>query len=258
MTKKYLKDIKSKLSLSLSIANAQFKQKNEGSLLGILWYLLNPLILFVLLFFIFSKRLGEDIPFYPLYLLLGIIMFNFFQGISIRASGVFLKENSFVIKSISFPKQCLVLGLVINFLFSHLFEIFIFLLFLLYFKIPLFGIAPYLILVVFFSMFCYGLGLIIASMVIYIRDLENMWFFVSRLIWFGTPIFYSVEKGTILYNVNLINPLFYYITSGRSLLIHNQIPDVWICVNLVLFSFVFFILGLILYHKLKYRIPEML
>ncbi|MBD3260723.1 MAG: ABC transporter permease, partial [Candidatus Altiarchaeales archaeon] len=69
--------------LSLSIAEAEFKLRNEGSYLGILWYLLEPLLMFILLLFVFSKSLGQDIPHYPLYLLVGIIVFNFFQKVTL-------------------------------------------------------------------------------------------------------------------------------------------------------------------------------
>jgi len=70
---------KSYWNLSITLAKMEFKLRNEGSYLGLFWYFLNPLFTFILLNFIFSAKFGQDIAFYSLYLLLGIIMFNFFS-----------------------------------------------------------------------------------------------------------------------------------------------------------------------------------
>ena len=69
--------LKKTITLSVALARAHFKLRNEGIYLGIAWYLLNPLLLFAILFFVFSDRLGSSIPYYPAYLFLGIIMFNY-------------------------------------------------------------------------------------------------------------------------------------------------------------------------------------
>ena len=76
--------LKKFIELSFALAKAQFKLRNEGSYLGIFWYILNPIFIFSLLLLIFSTRVGQGIPHYPLYLLLGIIMFNFFQTATIE------------------------------------------------------------------------------------------------------------------------------------------------------------------------------
>ena len=99
-----MKKIKEFLHLSLEIAKAQFKLRNEGSYLGVLWYLLNPILMFLLLLFLFSQRLGGDIPYYPLYLLLGIIMYNFFQQVTSFSLGS-MKDNREIMKSINFSRE---------------------------------------------------------------------------------------------------------------------------------------------------------
>ena len=66
------------LSTSLALAKANFKLKNEGNYLGILWYLLEPLLMFFI-FLAVRRILGADIPYYPMYLFLGLVIFNFFR-----------------------------------------------------------------------------------------------------------------------------------------------------------------------------------
>src|SRR4030043_292518 len=104
--------------LSLSLAKFKFKLRNEGSYLGIIWYLLSPLFFFTLLFFIFNERIGSNIQNYPLYLLIGIIMFNFFQSVTSEAATIIL-TNRGLIKSIKFPRESLVLSNLLRALFSH-------------------------------------------------------------------------------------------------------------------------------------------
>src|SRR3989344_1389723 len=96
-------------NLSFGLAKTEFKLRNEGSYLGILWYLLNPILTFGILYLIFADRLGNNIAAYPAYLLLGIIMFNVFQSATVEATKSILKEYHYLIKSIQFPRESLVL-----------------------------------------------------------------------------------------------------------------------------------------------------
>ena len=95
-------------NLSFQLAKANFKLRNEGSYLGVFWYLLNPLLTFILLFFIFSNSTGAGIENYALYLLLGVIIFNFFQQTTTEATQIILKQYHYLIKSIIFDKEFII------------------------------------------------------------------------------------------------------------------------------------------------------
>lgn len=250
--------IKSILGLSLSLAKAGFKLRNEGSYLGILWYLLNPLLVFILLLLVFSDRLGTNIPNYPLYLLLGIIIFNFFQQTTTESTKAIIKEYRGIIKSINFPKESLIASIVLKTLFSHLFEIVLFIIFLLIFKNSLIGIIFYPIILVFLCSFIFGVSLILAILTIYFIDLENIWLFASRLVWLGTPIFYAIEGQSRLFYVNLFNPMYYFITIARDLIIYTKMPELWVIFGAVGFSLLFLIIGLLIFNKLKIKSAEMI
>ena len=178
--------IKSILGLSLALAKAEFKERNEGSYLGIFWYLLNPLLLFILLLLVFSDRLGTHIPSYPLYLLLGIIIFNFFQRATIDSTKV-IREHRWLIKSINFSRASLISAVALRTLFSHIFEIILFIVFVLLFKRSITGVIFYPLILAFFYIFIFGASLILSSLTIYFTDMEHIWTFASRLIWLGTP-----------------------------------------------------------------------
>jgi len=249
--------LKSVFGLSLSLAKAEFKLRNEGSYLGVFWYLLNPLLMFILLLVVFSNNLGKNIPDYPVYLLLGIVMFNFFQQVTI-SSIINIRDHRFIIKSIRFPREALVASNVLSTLFSHLFEIVIFIVIALFFGMSLNGFLFYPFILVFFCIFIYGFSLILASLYVYFIDLEYIWNFVSRLLFFATPIFYIAIEGTNAFYVNLFNPLFYFVTVTRDVIIYNEIPEFWMIATLITGSLAFLAVGLFIFSKLQIKFAEML
>jgi ABC-type polysaccharide/polyol phosphate export permease len=245
------------LRLSIALAIADFKLRNEGSYLGVLWYLLNPLLMFSLLLFVFLGTFGKGVSNYPLYLLLGIIMFNFFRQATMETARTVF-ENKWLIKSINFPRQALIYSVVLKALFSHIFELIVFSFFLLFFKLPLISIVFYLLIVILFCFFIIGVSLILSTLIVYLVDLENIWLFATQLLWFATPIFYTVEKQTILFKLNLLNPMYYFITIARDVLIYTKTPELWMILGVVGYTVTTFLLGIIIFNKFGGEIAEMI
>ena len=247
--------LKSFLGLSFALAKAEFKLRNEGSYLGILWYLLNPILMFLLLLAIFATRLGQNIPHYPLYLLLGIIMFNSFQFATIESTKVIITHNR-IIKSIKFPHEAMVSSTILKALFSHIFEILVFAILLFALGIPITRLLFYPIILIFLLVFSYGVSLALSALTVYFIDLENIWLFLSRLIWFGTPIFYAVEGQTRLFLLNLFNPMYYFITLSREIIIYGNIPQLWMLAGMVLYTMLALVIGLLIFNSLKDKFAE--
>jgi ABC-type polysaccharide/polyol phosphate export permease len=252
-----IQKLKSTLGLSLALAKAQFKLKNEGTWLGVLWYLLAPILTFLFMLGIFHDRLGNNIPNYPLYLLLGIILFNFFRKIADESVAI-IKNRSALIKSLNFPRESLILSIVLKTLFSHMFEIIILILFLLFFKIPISTMIYYPIVLIFLTMFTIGASLILSSLGAYFFDLHQIWGFAANIIWFVTPIFYSIGGQDRLFIINLFNPLYYIITFARDLIIYNKLPDLYINLGTIGYSLLFLTTGLFMFNKLRRRFAELI
>lgn len=248
--------IKQTLGLSLSIAKYEFKLKNEGTWLGVLWYLLSPLLTFLLLWLIFRDRLGSKIPNYSLYLFLGIILFNYFQKIS-DGSIALLNSYSGIIKSINFPRESLVGAVVLKILFSHFFEVLMLIIFILFFGISIKTIVFYPLILFFLSIFSFGTALILSSIRIYFFDLDNIWGFASKLIWLGTPVFYAIGGQTKLFYINLFNPMFYFISVARDLIVYTKAPALWIILGMIGYSLLFLLAGLFIFNKLKVKFAEL-
>lgn len=216
------KKIRNILRLSLSLAKANFKLRTEGSYLGILWYLLDPLLMFIVLFVVFSQNLGSEIIYFPIYLILGLIMFNFFSTVTANAV-IVITSNAVFIKSIKIEPEALVLSLVFQSIYSHIFEIIIFIIFLVYFEIPLGYLIFYPVILFFFCLLVLGVAFGLATVGVYASDFNNIWKFITQLLFFASAIFYSVGEVSMIF---ALNPIFCYLEIARDLIIYQQLPDI--------------------------------
>ncbi len=255
---KRIPPLKILLNLSLQLAQSEFKLRNEGSYLGILWYLLNPILTFALLYLIFSDRLGNTIPYYPLYLLLGIIMFNLFQSTTLESTRSIIQEHHLLIKSIRFPRQALIVSILLKNLFSHLFEILLFMILMLFLHLPILTMLSYLCVMLFFLAFILGVSLALSSLTVFFVDLDNIWNFAVRLVWFGTPIFYAIGDQARLLSLNLFNPVYYFITAARDLTIYRHMPEAWILWGVFGWSIGTLAAGLLIFRSLDPKIAELI
>jgi lipopolysaccharide transport system permease protein len=250
------KEYKNILSLSYSLAKANFKLRNEGSYLGILWYLLNPLSFFLIILCLKGVLFSTaNTVYYPAYLLVGLIMMNFFSQ-NIAASIDLIRNNSGVIKSIKIPYEVFVIAALYQSIFSHLFELFLVAVLFLYFHISIIGILWYIIIFIFFALFTLGASFLATTIGLYFNDLKNIWAILSQLLLFITPVFYAVSPGNYLYSGNLFNPLFYFITSARDVAIYASFPPLLMAVFILTASLCSLAIGLFVFGKYKKRFAE--
>jgi len=248
--------LKSVFRLGFSIAKADFILKHEGTILGIAWYAVVPIMAFILMFGVFRERLGGDIPSYPLYLFLGIIIFNFFKTITGECVSL-IKNKEGLINSVNFHQESLVLAIAIKTLFSHVFEVVILIGFLVFFEIPLVAILLYPIVLIILTIFSVGAGLILASLGAYFFDLKQIWLYVIGGLWFITPIFYVIETTDRIFLLNLFNPLYFIVTMARDIMVYTRIPDLYIIFGATGYSLSAIIIGFLLFKKLKVRFSEL-
>jgi len=247
-----MKRLQKTLRLSFSLAKTDFKLKNEGSLLGMFWYLLEPILLLSLLYIIFSQSLGGQIENYPLYLLLGLIIFNFFSHATTEATGAIV-NNAELIKSSNFPREALVISIVIKRLYSHLFEILIFAGFLIFLGADPIWLLFYPIILFFLILFVLGLSLLLSVINIYFIDMANIWGFACQLLWFATPIFYSDKFPLPFYS---FNPLAYFISISRKIIIYHQIPAIKLVAIIIIGSLFSVLVGFYLFNLFKKDFAE--
>jgi ABC-type polysaccharide/polyol phosphate export permease len=254
----YYHKIKSILGLSFSLAVAKFKTRNEGSYLGFLWYLLEPLLLFALILFVRGAAFSDiGIDNYPIYLIIGLLTLQFFSK-STASSLKTIEENKNYIKNMKISHESLVISDVLRMIFSHFFEFIILVVLMAVFGGYFLGIIFYPL--VFFSYVLFILGVCFLFTVIgaFIKDFSNVWGIFTILLLFASPVFYAVEKGTLLYKLNLFNPIFHYANALRDVLIQGQVPALINVLVLIFLPLFFIILGFWIFEKYKYKFAELI
>jgi ABC-type polysaccharide/polyol phosphate export permease len=244
--------------ISASLAKANFALRMEGSYLGIFWYLLNPLALFFIILFIKKSAFSNvHIAYYPVYLLMGITSLNFFRQ-TISNSIQAIASNVDYIKSMNnVAPEVLVVSVVFQAVFSHVFEFILIAGFVIYWQLPLIGLLIYPFLFALFVLSVLGIAFIFATIGVYVNDLDNLWNIFAQLLFLATPIYFLVTPGSAVYLANLFNPLFYFLEISRSLVIYSTIPPLWMILTMVIFSGGFFIIGLTVFNKYKKKFAEL-
>ncbi len=250
-----MKHTQKKIDLIIELALTNFKLKNEGSYLGILWYLIEPLITF-LIFLTIRNVVGRGIDNYAIYLFTGLIMFNFFRQTTkscVRA----IASRQGLIKSIKTDKNAFVYSSVLSSAFTHFFEFIVYAIISVFFGIPITNLFIYPFIFILLFLFTLGVSFLVATIGAYFNDFNNIWSVLTRLLWFATPVFYSA-KINLPFNFNIFNPMYYFITIARELIVYSTIPDSQLIVISVIFAFSSFIIGRLIFNKTKKKFAEII
>lgn len=255
--KRVIKKVRSALELALSLAKANFKLRNEGSYLGLLWYLLEPLCFFAIILLIGGAINQKTVEYYPLYLFLGLIMFNFFTNATSNALKS-ISSSGGLVKSMKISRESFVISSVFQFVFSHAVEMFIFIGFMVYFKGSFWSIIFYIPIFFLFLLFVLGASFVLATIGVYIMDFSNIWSVICRLAWFMTPIFYVLPPSIIFQRINYINPMYHFINVSREIIIYNRIPSAFTLSAMVFLSVLSLVVGLFIFEKYKSKFAELI
>ena len=228
------------------------KTKYRRSVLGVLWSMLNPLLMMMITAVVFSELFRFQVDNYVLYLLTGQIIFVFYSESTSFAMGSILQNGS-LIKKVYVPKFLFPLSRVASSGVNLCFTLPAMLAIMLYTGAPinirlLFAIIP----LFFMFLFCIGIGLILSAVTVYFRDVFHLYGVLLSALNYGTPIFYpeSIVPEKYIWLLHL-NPVYYYLKAFRAVVYSNQIPDfglLSICLFLAIISLV---IGWFVFKKLQ-------
>jgi ABC-2 type transport system permease protein len=213
-------------TLAWALAVTDFRLKFFGSVLGYLWQLMRPLMLFGVLYAVFSLFLdfGETVRFYPVALLLGIVLYGFFnEATSTSVRSLMVREN--LVRKIDFPRLAVPLSSVLTALFNlalNLIPVFIFL--IAAGGRPRVGWLALPLLVAILALFALGIGMLLSVLFVRFRDVEPIWDVVLQITFYATPIFYPInlifQKGhATVAHLLMMNPFAVVLQSARHLVI---------------------------------------
>jgi len=237
-------------TLLYQLVKRDFKAKYKRSVLGILWTILNPLFTMLILTAVFSTLFRFDIENYPVYLLAGQLIFNFFSEATNLSMNSIL-GNAAMIKKVSVPKYIFpvsrVLSSLVNCLFSLLALVFVMLITKATFSWTIILSVIPLILTTIFSM---GVGLFLSSIIVFFRDVGHLYSILLTAVMYLTPIFYpiSIVPETVLPLI-YANPIYYFVDYFRAVAIYGMLPTLeqnLICITLAVVSL---LVGLFFFYK---------
>lgn len=229
-------DLRRFWSLTFMLARTEFQLRFFGSVLGYVWTLVRPLMLFGVMLFVFTVVLEinkhNPTPHYPEYLLESLILFTYFQEATSGAVGSLVgREN--ILRRVRFPRLVIPLSVALFSLFNlcmNLIVVFVFIL--------ASGISPepsWLELIPLLAVlvtFAAGVGMLLSALYVRFRDIQPIWEVFLQLLYYGSPILYTVETATKHHFLNIpfarilvLNPLGAIFTQARKALLQSNAPS---------------------------------
>lgn len=235
----------------------EIRGKYKGSFLGILWSFLNPLLTVLVYAIVFPYIMRVQVPNYLIFLIVAIIPWNFFTTcITTGCNCVWL--NGGIIKKVYFPREILPISVILAGLVNFLISCVIILIFLLFggvgFSIHLVWLP---IIAIIQSALSLGLLFILSAINVYVRDVEYVVAFVINLLFYGTPILYTVDMFPKQISFLLqINPLAHLIDAYRSIFYYQCMPKFSSLLYLTITSLTILCIGYFVFRKLEKGFAE--
>jgi ABC-2 type transport system permease protein len=220
------------LHLTTSLALTDWKLRFFGSVLGYFWSLLRPLLLFGILYVVFSHviRIGGGVQDYPVQLLLGVILFTYFGDVT-GAAVESVVDSELLVRKVAFPRMVIPLAVALTASFNlaiNLLTVGVF--------VALSGVTPrwqWLLLplpVLLLVVLAAGVGMLVSALYVLFRDVRPIWDVVLQALFYVTPIFYPIEavahRSDTLARFAMANPIAAVLQESRHLLLGPPTPSV--------------------------------
>lgn len=232
------------------LVGRDFKTKYKRSVLGVFWSFLNPLMMMLVQYFVFSTIFRSDVPNFAAYLIIGTVMFNFFS----EACGMTLTSilgNASLITKVYMPKYIYPLtrtmSSAVNLLISMLPLLIVCMVTGVNFQKSAILALYFFICLVIFSL---GFGMLLATSMVFFRDTQFLWGVLSMMWMYATPIFYPEtilpEKFKIVLQ---INPLYHFLKNARICILDGISPEPIVYVQCFLIAFAALMIGALVFHR---------
>ena len=204
--------------LFFQLVSRDIKLKYRRSILGYFWSMLNPLLTMLVMVIVFSSLFSPTIEYYPIYLLIGNILFTFMTGAVSRALPSVL-GNAGLLKKIYVPKYIFTLAVVTSEFVTFLFSFGALIILIFATRTPISGRFVFVLIPIMEQYaFCIGLGLFMAQATVFFRDMVYIWSIFSTAWLYLSAIFYPVTilPEWLRFLVTRYNPMYFFIAMFRN------------------------------------------
>lgn len=226
------------------------KLKYRRSVLGIIWSVLHPLLMMVVLTIVFSNLFKSDIPYFPVYVFTGRLIWDLYSQATSQSMGSIV-GNASLIKKVYVPKYIFPLAKIMSSLVNTMFSIVALLIVMVVVGVK---ITPVLLLmplgIFYVFLFAAGVGLFLSAYTVFFRDISYLYEVLLTAWMYFTPLFYpaSVIPESFQF-IFKFNPLYYMVEYFRQITMYGVFPSVkdnLICLSIGLVAF---ILGMYAFYK---------
>jgi lipopolysaccharide transport system permease protein len=232
------------------LAIADFKLRYQGSVLGYAWSLVKPLLLFSILYLVFSIFLRFDIRHYNLYLLLGVILWGYLaEGTTNSINNLIGKGG--LISHVYFPRSIIVVASTMTSLLTLLLNLAVFAVFFVFSGVP-FSMVIFLFILFLVELYfiVLGLGFLVSSLNIKFRDLSHIWEVLLQIGFWATPIIYSIGMIPAKFHFwYYMNPMTRIIQYSRDAVIYGKVPDVTGIAASIFLTVIIFTVGYLVFKQ---------
>lgn len=253
MIKEYQKD------LLIELIKKEIKIRYKNSYLGYLWSVMNPLFMALIFYFVFQTVMRIDVPHYNLFLVSGLFVWQWLTN-SFSLGTMLFVGNAGLIKKVRFERHYLAIAMIFSEGFNFVFSIPVIIGFMLYYGMTpsVMWLVGFPLLFIITAFFIYGWGLLLGSINLFFRDLERIVGIFMMLMFYATPVMYPENKIPKGYEFLLEwNPFSSFVIMWRELFMHGVLDFEYI-LRASMFSALFFIIGILVYNKLKYKFAELI
>lgn len=205
-----------------------FKLRYQGSVLGYLWSILKPIFLFIILYIVFDKflRLGRDIEHFPVYLLVGIVLWNFFTEATVQGLQSIVSRGD-LIRKINFPKFIIVVSGTISAFINLIINTIVILVFCVINGVSISAEALLIIpLIAELYVFSLAVAFFLATLNVKYRDIGYLWEIFLQAAFYATPVIYPlqmvVKQMPWAASWLMLNPVAQVIQDVRKVLVTQQ------------------------------------
>jgi ABC-2 type transport system permease protein len=182
-------------ALLAELVRTDFKLRYQGSFLGYAWSLLRPLFIFAILYVVFVKvfPLGKGIPHYPVYLFMGIMMWNYFLEMTVQSLGSIVGRGD-LIRKIRIPRWLIIVSTSVSATINLCLNLVVLVIFMILNHVSVMGSIfwlPLLLLEVY--VFALGLSLFLSALFVKFRDISYIWEVILQAGFYLTPILYPLN-----------------------------------------------------------------
>lgn len=233
-----------------SLVSKDFKLKYRRSILGVLWSVLNPLLMMIVLAAVFSYMFRFSIENFPLYLIIGQTLFSLMSESTSAAMSSIIDSASLIkkirIEKLVFPLEKILFSLV-NFAISLIAVAIV----MIFYKIfPTAALVCLPLLLLYMVLFCTGLGMLLAACAVFFRDMLHLWSVVITAWTYVTPLFYPTDiLAPWMFQIMQFNPMYHYVTYFRDILLYGTFPSLQSNAICFAMAAVIFVIGLIVFRK---------